>query len=97
MIPYFILHPEWPPLETLLRPQVVANLLFLGVIASCLCFLVWTWVMDKLGAFIATNYVYVNPVSTIVFASLVLSEQITIFFLLGTALILTGMYLADKR
>jgi drug/metabolite transporter (DMT)-like permease len=53
--------------------------------------------MDKLGAFIATNYVYVNPVSTIVFASLVLSEQITIFFLLGTALILTGMYLADKR
>ena len=97
MIPYFLLHPEWPPLETLLRPQVVANLLFLGVIASCLCFLVWTWVMDKLGAFIATNYVYVNPVSTIVFASLVLSEQITIFFLLGTALILTGMYLADKR
>ena len=97
MIPYFLVHPEWPPFEVLLRPQVVNNLLFLGVVASCLCFLVWTWVMDKLGAFIATNYVYVNPVSTIVFASLVLGEQITVFFLLGTVLILVGMYLADKR
>jgi drug/metabolite transporter (DMT)-like permease len=97
MIPYYILHPEWPSLELLLRPQVLGNLLFLGVVASCVCFLVWTWVMDKLGAVIATNYVYVNPVSTIVFASLVLSEQITVFFLAGTVLILVGMYLADKR
>jgi drug/metabolite transporter (DMT)-like permease len=97
MIPYFLVHPEWLPFEVLLRPQVVTNLLFLGVVASCLCFLVWTWVMDKLGAFIATNYVYVNPVSTIVFASIVLGEQITVFFLTGTVLILVGMYLADKR
>ena len=53
--------------------------------------------MDKLGAVVATNYVYVNPLSTIVIASLVLNEQITVFFLTGTVLILTGMYLADKK
>jgi drug/metabolite transporter (DMT)-like permease len=97
MIPYYMLVPEWPSVEVLFRPQVAAHLLFLGVVASMLCFLVWTWVMDKLGAVVATNYVYVNPVSTIICARLVLHEQITVFFLLGTALILLGLFLADTK
>jgi len=58
--------------------------------------LAWNWVMKKLGAVVATNYVYLNPATTIIFAWLILSEQITVFFLLGTALILLGMFLADK-
>ena len=53
--------------------------------------------MKRLGAMTATNYVYFNPVVTIISAWLVLSETITIYFLLGTALILTGMYFADKK
>jgi drug/metabolite transporter (DMT)-like permease len=61
-----------------------------------LCFLAWNWVMKQLGAVVATNYVYLNPVTTIIFAWLILSEQITVYFLLGTALILIGMYLADQ-
>ena len=97
MIPYYFFVPEWPSFEVLIRPQVVGNLLFLGVVASCICFLVWTWVMDKLGAVIATNYVYVNPISTIIFASAILGERITPYFLVGTLLILLGMYFADKR
>jgi drug/metabolite transporter (DMT)-like permease len=104
MIPYYLLKPAELPtvlggefdLGVLLHTDVLSHLLFLGVIASCVCFLVWTWVMDRLGAMIATNYVYVNPVSTIVFASVILGEQITPFFLLGTVLILAGMYLAAR-
>ena len=38
-----------------------------------------------------------NPVVTIIFAWMILSEQITIYLLLGTALILLGMFLADKK
>ena len=53
--------------------------------------------MDKLGAIVATNYVYVNPLTTIIFAWWILQEQITPWFLLGTVLILVGMYLADKK
>lgn len=103
MIPYYLAYPsEVSSLlsrapELLLNVQVVGNLLFLGVVASCICFLVWTWVMDKLGAMVATNYVYVNPLSTIVVASLVLSEQITVFFLIGALLIIVGMVLADRK
>lgn len=97
VIPYYIIYPDLPPVSVLLRPVVLGNLLFLGVVASMLCFLLWTWVMDKLGAVVATNYVYVNPVSTIVFAHFVLGEQITPFFLLGTLLILIGLFLADRK
>ena len=53
--------------------------------------------MHKLGAIVATNYVYLNPLVTILFAWWILSEQITVWFLVGTVLILVGMYLADKR
>jgi hypothetical protein len=76
---------------------IISNLMFLGCIASLACFLAWTWVMDKLGAVVATNYVYLNPLVTIVCAWWILSEAITPWFLLGTGLIIAGMYLADKN
>ena len=97
MIPYFLfVEPDLPSLSVVLRPDVLANLLFLGCVASMLCYLAWNWVIKKLGAVIATNYVYFNPVTTVIFAWLILSERITIYFLIGTLLILTGMYLCNK-
>jgi drug/metabolite transporter (DMT)-like permease len=97
IIPYYILVPGFPTLDVLMRPEVFWNLLFLGVVASMLCYLVWNWVISKLGAVVATNWVYFNPITTIIFAWWLLHEQITVWFLLGTILILLGMYLADKR
>lgn len=97
IVPYFLLYPDMPDVGVLLRPQVVGNLLFLGCVASMLCFLLWTWVMSKLGAVVATNYVFINPVSTVVFAAWLLGETITPFFLIGTVLIILGMFLADRR
>lgn len=103
MVPYYLLRPA--EAATLLHPSaallhstdVVLNLLYLGCVASMGCFLTWTWVMKRLGAVVATNYVYVNPLTTIVFAWWILSEQITGWFLLGALLIVAGMYLADRR
>ena len=84
-------------MEVLLRPDVLWNLLFLSVVASMICYILWNWVISKLGAVLATNWVYFNPITTILFAWWLLHEQITIWFLLGTAFILVGMYLADKK
>jgi drug/metabolite transporter (DMT)-like permease len=97
MIPYFLIWPEMPPMSVVFRPDVLANLLFLGFVASMLCFLAWNWVMKKLGAVTVTNYVYFNPVTTVLFAWIILSERITIYFLIGTLLILTGMYLCNQN
>lgn len=97
MIPYLIVHPELNVHLLLDQPELMWNLLFLGCVASMLCFLAWNWALKQLGAVIATNYVYLNPVTTIVFAWCILDEQITSWFILGTLLILLGMYLVDRR
>lgn len=102
MIPYYLLTPDeaiifTPAVARFFNFQILLNLLFLGCVASMACFLAWNWVLKKLGPVVATNYVYFNPVTTILFAWVVLSEQITIYFILGTILILVGMYLTEKR
>ena len=97
VLPYYAFEPGFPSIETLMQPKILYNLLFLGAIASMLCFWLWTWVMLRLGALQATNYVYVNPVTTIIFAAWILHEEITVYFVVGTALILTGLYLSSRK
>lgn len=105
MIPYYAMVPSQLPtafggsldMSVLLRADVIANLMFLGCVASMLCFVLWTWVMRRLGAVVATNYVYINPISTVVVSSLVLAEPVTPFFVTGSVLILIGMYMADRE
>ena len=96
ILPYYLLFPGFPPLHVILSSQVLWNLLFLSVIASMACFLIWNWVIHQLGAVVATNWVYFNPVTTILFAWWLLHEQITPWFLLGTVLIIVGMYLTSR-
>ncbi|MBO7109722.1 MAG: DMT family transporter [Prevotella sp.] len=97
ILPYYVVFPGFPSMEVIFSREVIWNLLFLSVVASMVCFLVWNWVIRRLGAVIATNWVYFNPITTILFAWWLLHEQITPWFLLGTVLILTGMFLCEKR
>ena len=97
MIPYWMFYPDMPSLSVVLRPAILWNLLFLGCVASMLCLVAWNWAIKQLGAVVATNYVYFNPVVTAIFAWLVLDEQITIFYIIGTILILAGMFLVLKK
>lgn len=73
------------------RPEVWTNLLFLGLIASLACFIVWNYVMDKLGNVSATNYVYLNPVFTLITAMIFLGERMTPLAALGSAAIMAGV------
>lgn len=97
ILPYYIFFPGMPQVETLAKPQVAGNLLFLGCLASMGCFLTWNWCIARLGAVKATNWVYFNPITTMIFASWVLDEKITHYFLFGAVCILLGMYMANKN
>jgi drug/metabolite transporter (DMT)-like permease len=97
IIPYYFVHPDFPSVEVLLRPDVFWNLLFLSVVASMVCYVMWNWVIAKLGAVVATNWVYFNPIVTILFAWWLLHEKITAWFLLGSMLIIVGMLLSERR
>lgn len=97
ILPYYLFVPGMPSADIFARPAVIGNLLFLGILASTICFLTWNWCIARLGAVKATNWVYFNPITTMIFASLVLDEKITPYFVLGALCILTGMYIADKK
>ena len=77
--------------EVLGQPAVWGNLLFLGVVASLICFIAWNRVIEKLGNVTSTNYVYLNPMFTLLTAMLLLGERMTPLAALGCAAILAGV------
>ena len=81
----------------LLQPEVGLNLLFLGLVASLACFVVWNLVMTRLGNVTCTNYVYLNPVFTLITAMIFLGERMTTLAAVGSAAILLGVILAGQR
>lgn len=96
VLPMFAFRPWTTPLSLLLQPVIWGNLLFLGFVASFGCFVIWNLVSKRLGALTASNYIYLNPVSTVVFSALLLDEPMTWIAYLGSALILLGVYLSNK-
>ena len=96
ILPYYIFYSTLPTAAVLTKPVVMGNLAFLGCLASMICFLTWNWCISKLGAVKATNWVYFNPITTMIFASWVLGEKITPYFLAGATCILLGMFVADR-
>ena len=93
----FLLGKELAPPELFREPVVWGNLLFLGLVASLACFVAWNLVMSKIGNITATNYVYLNPVFTLITAMLVLGERLTPAGAFGSALILLGVIIAGRR
>lgn len=96
VLPWYLVWPWDFPLSGLLQPAVICNLLFLGLIASFACFALWSYTSKKLGALTVSNYVYLNPVSTVVASALVLNETMTWMAILGSAMILLGLYFVNK-
>ena len=94
---YFIFDPLNTNMEILTHPGVVMNLLFLGIVASMLCFIAWNAAVKVLGPSRTANYIYVQPMSTLVLSSIILSEVITLTSLIGAACIIGGVYLAEKE
>jgi len=96
LLPYFLYEPFNVSLAILTKPVVISNLCFLGVIASSLCYFLWTLSLRNIGAVKTNNYVYFSPLVTIITAHYVLSEAITVWVVCGTILIFSGLLIARK-
>lgn len=83
--------------DTLLQFDVWSRLLFLGIIASFLCFMLWNVCMRKLNTLVLTNYIYLSPVVSIITSNLILGESINIIIVIGVILVISGMYFAGKK
>jgi len=94
-LPFLAVEPEIAPLNILLNTKVLYNLLFLSLICSLGSFLLWAITVIKLGAIKTSNYLYFQPVVTLVFSIIILHEHVTVIGYIGCALILLGVWLSD--
>lgn len=78
------------------NPQYLMNLAFLVIMCSCAAYLIWNEVMKVLGSVTANNYLYLQPIVTLVAAWFVLGERVYPLGYLGCALIIGGLVMADK-
>lgn len=97
MLPVLIASGHVPDWQALAQPVNLLNILFLGLGASALGFVLWNRTVGILGAVKTGVYIYLQPVSTILAAALILRERVTLLALAGTVLILAGLVISESR
>jgi len=77
-------------------PIVWGNLLFLAVVASGVCFVMWRWAITQIGADHASNYIYLVPLINAAAAVIVLGESVTVRIVVAGVMMLGGLYVAQR-
>ncbi len=77
---------------SLLIPQVIFPLLYLGVVASIGGFFLVNFALKNLPAHISSMYANLATVVSIVAGAIILSEAITLFHIVGSLMIMGGVY-----
>ncbi len=78
------------------HPTLCMNFLFLALFCSLGAYLVWNEAMKILGPVISSNYLYLQPLVTLVAAFFILHEKVTLLGYIGCALIIGGLLISDK-
>lgn len=95
-IPLVLLEGASYPVTPLLTPVIGGNFLFLGLIGSGLCYVLWNKAFRLLGVVATNNFIYLNPFVTIMVARIFLDEPISPLALVGAALITVGVVAAQR-
>lgn len=96
-LPWLLAMPWQFEFARFLQADVLFNLLFLALVASFGCFLLWNVTVGKLGAVVTSNYIYVSPIATVVISYLFLGEQMCLLAYIGSAAVLLGVIIANKN
>lgn len=85
------------PIEILSQGVIICNLLYLGIVASLLCFWTFNIAMRHIGIVATNNYGYLTPVVTFVFAIIILGNDFTWIGAVGTVITLFGLWIAQRN
>lgn len=83
--------------QLLLTSEVSITVLFLALIASLGCFLVWNIVCKRLTVVTASNYLYFNPVTSLWVGAWLLNEHVTLTAIIGCAITIAGVYMCNRK
>lgn len=93
----FFCEANWSMGVFLDKPSIVFNFLYLGVLASAICFVSWSKAVEKLGAKRAAQYIYLNPIITLVASAIILSEPTSVATYAGVSMTLLGLVLSSSK
>lgn len=93
--PLYLLFGDMTSISMLAVPVNLGNIIYLGLGACVLAFIMWNFAIRVLGTVTANVYVYLLPVVTIVVSALFLQEKITLSIIVGTVLTLAGVALSE--
>ena len=95
LIPLYLLSPHTP--VTAFTGLTWLSMGFLAICCSLIAFLVYNYGLEKLPASTIAVFIYVMPLSGVLLAAIVLGEAMTAYTLAGAALIIFGMFFAEKK
>lgn len=95
-LPFLALEPHLASPALLMEPAVWGNLLFLGLFASLISYLLWSQAVKGLGVMTSGNYLYVSPIVTLLLSKFYLGENISWIGYAGCALIILGLVASEK-
>jgi drug/metabolite transporter (DMT)-like permease len=70
---------------------------FLGIVCSGLAYIFWYDALQALSVAQTGAFLYLEPVSTVIVAALILGEQLYLFTMMGAVLILAGVWLVNRK
>lgn len=79
--------------SSLSHPIILGNIIFLGLVASTMCYVAWNWTLNTIGTFSATNYIFFQSSITLVVAFVSLDEPITVMAVIGLLILIVGMFI----
>jgi drug/metabolite transporter (DMT)-like permease len=85
------------PLATRLQASSVLAIVWLGLVGSGLAFMAYFWLLSRWGATRTSMVAYLIPVVGILLGVLVRNETVTALTLVGTAMVIGGVALANSR
>lgn len=80
-----------------LEPVNLFHILYLGLGASALCYVIWNYAISYLGAVRSSLYIYLIPVVTVVFSAVFLGERLSPKALFGALLTLSGIVISEWK
>lgn len=97
MLPFVIATGDIRHTAALLRPEVILNLLFLGILASAVCFGTWNRSVEKLGATTTSKYLFISPIITLLAQAACSMGNVSAAALIGMAVTLVGIGISEFR
>lgn len=81
--------------ESLVKPEILWNLLFLSVLCSSVGFASWNEALHTIGPIKTNVYLYGQPVITAIFAYFLIDEPVTFYTVSGMILITLGLLISQ--